>query len=133
MSFYCEHRSDTEHDQNPDDEAGVPKESVDHGCDSSVETAYIGANGKQSREMERRHESHFGRFDPPSYSYRRSKRGPRKATDRWREARRSSEAERSRWLQACWDSQGDKALGGRLHGVRAKNHHACRRDLEAAT
>ena len=80
MSFHCEHRSDAEHDQNPDDEAGVPKESIDHGCDSSVETAYICANGKRSREMERRHESHFDRFDPPSYSYPRSKYGPRKAT-----------------------------------------------------
>ena len=29
------------------------------------------------------------------------------------------------------DGQRDTALGGRLHGVRAKNHHACRRDLEA--
>jgi hypothetical protein len=64
----------------------------------------------------------------PSLKY-----GPRKATDRWREARRSSEAERARWLQAGWDGQGNKALGGQLHVIRAKNHHACRRVLEAAT
>src|SRR5258708_7428811 len=50
MSFHCELRSDAEHDKNPDDEAGVPKESVDHGCDSSVETAYNCSNGHQSRE-----------------------------------------------------------------------------------
>jgi len=118
MSFHCQHRSDAEHDQNPDDKAGVPKESVDHGCDSSVETAYICANGKQSREMERRHENHFDRFDPPSYGYPRSKYGPRKATDRWRKAARSSEAERARWVQVRWNGQGDKALGWRLHGVR---------------
>ena len=109
MSFHCELRSDAEHDKNPDDEAGVPKESVDHGCDSSVETAYICANGKQSREMERRHENHFDRFDPPSYGYPRSKYGPRKATDRWRKAARSSEAERARWVQVRRNGQGDRA------------------------
>ena len=109
MGFHCEHRSDAEHDQNPDDKAGVPKESVDHGCDSSVETAYICANGKQSREMERRHENHFDRFDPPSYGYPRSKYGPRKATDRWRKAARSSEAERARWVQVRRNGQGDRA------------------------
>ena len=78
ISFHCEHRSDAEHDQNPDDKAGVPKESVDHGCDSSVETAYICANGKQSREMERRHENHFDRFDPPSYGYLAQNTAPAK-------------------------------------------------------
>jgi len=109
ISFHCEHRSDAEHDQNPDDKAGVPKESVDHGCDSSVETAYICANGKQSREMERRHENHFDRFDPPSYGYPRSKYGPRKATNRWRKAARSSEAERARWVQVRRNGQGDRA------------------------
>ena len=68
--------------------------------------------------MERRHENHFDRFDPPSYGYPRSKYGPRKATDRWRKAARSSEAERARWVQVRWNGQGDKALGWRLHGVR---------------
>src|SRR5713101_4278563 len=108
MGVDNEGRHAAECDKNPRCKASVPKESVDHESDSSVETAYkCCANGKQSREMERCHESHFDRFDPPSYSYPRSKYGPRKATDRWREARRSSEAERARWLQARRDGQGD--------------------------
>jgi hypothetical protein len=90
--------------------------------DSFVETAYnYCANGNHRREMERRHESHFDRFDPPSYSNPRSKYGPREATFGWREAHRSREAERARWLQVRRNGQGDKALGGRLHGVRAEN------------
>jgi predicted phage gp36 major capsid-like protein len=133
MSFHCEHRSDAENDQNPDDEAAVPKESVDHESDSSVETAYkYCANGNQSREMERRHESDFIGYVLRFHRCTRSRRGTGKATDRWREAARSSEAERARWLQVCRDGQGDQALGGRLHGVRAESHHACRTDLEAA-
>jgi hypothetical protein len=82
--------------------------------------------------MERRHESHFNRFDPPSHGYPRSRCDTRKATDRWREAHRSSEAERARWLQARRDGEGDKALGGRMHGLRTEKHYACRRDLQAA-
>ena len=93
----------------------------------------IARTATRVEKMERRHESHLDRFDPPSYSYPRSKYGPRKATDRWREARRSSEAERARLVQVRRNGQGDKALGWRLHGVRAKNHPACRRGLEAAT
>jgi hypothetical protein len=91
-------------------------------------------NHRLRREMERRHESHFvDRFDPPSRSYPCSRCDTREATDRWRKAARSSEAKCVRWLQVRRDGKGDQALGGRLHGVRAKNHHACRRDLEAAT
>ena len=127
MSFHCEHRSDAEHDQNPNDEAGIPKESVDHGCTPLLKTVYNCSNGNQSRQMERCHERHFDRFDPPSYGYPRSKYGPRKATNRWRKAARSSEAERARWVQVRRNGQGDKALGWRLHGVRAENDDYRRR------
>jgi len=133
MSFHCEHRHAGEYDQKPCDKAGVPKESVDHESDSSVETAYKNcANGNQSREMERRHESDFVGYVLRFHRCARSRRGTGKATDRCREATCASEAERARWLQVCRDGQGDQALGGRLHGVRAESHHACRRDLEAA-
>ena len=82
--------------------------------------------------MERRHESHFVGFDLPSHGCPRARRVTGKATDRWREAARSSEAERARWLQIRRDGKGDQALGWRLHGVGAESHHACRADLEAA-
>jgi hypothetical protein len=40
MSFDQERRHAAEYDQNPNRKASVPKECVDHECDSSVETAY---------------------------------------------------------------------------------------------
>jgi hypothetical protein len=41
MDVGSDHRRAGEYDQNPRGKASVPKESVDHECDSSVETAYI--------------------------------------------------------------------------------------------
>src|SRR5258708_30971824 len=74
----------------------------------------IARTATRVEKMELRHESHLDRFDPPSYSYPRSKYGPRKATDRWREARRSSAAEPARWLPALSAGQRAKAPGGGL-------------------
>jgi hypothetical protein len=132
MSVDNEGRHGAEYDKNPRRKASVPKESVDHGCDSSVETAYNCANSNQSREMERRHESRFIGYVLRFHRCTRSRRGTDKATDRRREAHSSSDAERVRRLQVRRDRKGDQALGGRLHGVRAENNHACRGDLEAA-
>jgi hypothetical protein len=40
MSFHGERGSDAKDDQNPDNQAGVPKESVDHEATPLFETAY---------------------------------------------------------------------------------------------
>ena len=83
--------------------------------------------------MEHRHESHFFGVAPPTYAHPCSRCDIPKETDGRRKAPRASEAERTGQLQVRRNSKGHQALGGRLHGGRAKTYPARRRDLDAVT
>jgi hypothetical protein len=79
-------------------------------------------------EVEPRYEdSTLVRHVAHSHGCARSNRNTGETTDCRREAARSGEAEGARWLQARRNGQGNEALGGRMHGIGAKNRYATRR------
>jgi hypothetical protein len=106
--------------------ASNPNRTSRASCITSMSAPNAGALRALSLRKHCR-ESHFVRFDPLSSGCPRSRCGTGKAPRRWPEGHRSSEAECAGWLQARRDGQGDKVLGGRLHGVGAEEHDACRR------
>ena len=79
--------------------------------------------------MEPRYEnSALLRYVVPSHYCARSRPNTNNSTGRRGEAARPGEAEGARWVQARRNSQGNEALGGRMHGdVGAENRYASRR------